>query len=342
MKKLLSTTALALILGLPSLALAQTPPRATAPVAQTQSMDAPGFLVAREKSDIFASKLMGHDVYAPRADANRASTEGRTAPARDGTPDMDRMNRADLEKMDKIGQINEIVLSHDGKVRAIVIGVGGFLGMGEKDVAVKMDQVTFATDSDDRSQMYVVVNTGVDMLKDSPSYERTPMTDSRADASATDRRADAPATDRRAAASATDRKAAAPATDRRADASATDRKAAASPGDRAALTRPEIAREGYNRVEMTKVSTDMLVGKSVFDLDEKSVGTVDDLILDGSGAITNVIINFGGFLGIGTSQVSLGFDELTILSNEGNTSVRIYVDASKETIQALPQYSSTK
>jgi sporulation protein YlmC with PRC-barrel domain len=37
---------------------------------------------------------------------------------------------------EKIGDINEILLDNSGKVHAVVIGVGGFLGMGEHDVAV--------------------------------------------------------------------------------------------------------------------------------------------------------------------------------------------------------------
>ena len=35
----------------------------------------------------------------------------------------------------KIGEIMDVLVSTDGKVNALIIGVGGFLGMGEKDVA---------------------------------------------------------------------------------------------------------------------------------------------------------------------------------------------------------------
>ena len=37
---------------------------------------------------------------------------------------------------EKIGDIREVVVDRDGKVEAVVIGVGGFLGLGERDVAV--------------------------------------------------------------------------------------------------------------------------------------------------------------------------------------------------------------
>lgn len=41
----------------------------------------------------------------------------------------------------KIGDINEVIVDRKGQVRAIVIGVGGFLGIGEKNVAIPWDKV---------------------------------------------------------------------------------------------------------------------------------------------------------------------------------------------------------
>ncbi|MGY6633170.1 MAG: PRC-barrel domain-containing protein [Alkalilacustris sp.] len=289
MKRLLSTTALALALGLPSAMLAQTTP---APESATQSQSAgmAGFLTQRGEADLFASELMGNAVHARRVSADGAA-------ARTGA--MATVSRADLDDMDNIGQINEIVLSHDGQVRAIVIGVGGFLGMGEHDVAVTMDQVTFASDPEDRAQMRVIVNVAAEMLEGSPAYDRSAMN---ADRSA-------------------------------------DRTVAASTGS-TALARPKMTRDGYNLVDATRVTTDMLVGATVYDPSDTSVGTVEELVLDADGAITNVIIDFGGFLGMGSHQVSVRFDDLTILSNDRATDMRIYVDATREQIQSLPQYQA--
>jgi sporulation protein YlmC with PRC-barrel domain len=289
MKRLLSTTALALALGLPSAMLAQTTP-APERATQSQSAGMAGFLTQRGQSDLFASELMGHDVH-----ARRMSADGSAA----GTGAMATVTRADLDAMDNIGQINEIVLSHDGQVRAIVIGVGGFLGMGERDVAVTMDQVTFASDPDDRTQMRVIVNVAAEMLEGSPAYDRSAMN---ADRSA-------------------------------------DRTVAATTGS-TAPARPTMTRDGYDLVDATRVTSDMLVGATVYDPSDTSVGTVKELVLNADGAITNVIIDFGGFLGMGSHQVSVRFDDLTILSNDRATDMRIYVDATKEQIQSLPQYQA--
>lgn len=288
MKMLLSTTALVVALGLPAVTLAQT----QAPAADQQNAGMSGFLDQRAATDLFASELIGHDVY-----ARTTATDMRTN--NDGAHGMMTMTAADLDGMENIGQINEIILSNDGQVRALVIGVGGFLGMGEHDVAVTMDQVTFASDADDRSEMYVIVQTGTDRLRDSPSFDRTSMSDDDM------------------------------------------QRTAAADSNRTGFAAPQIERDGYNRVEATEVSTEMLTGKTVYDVNDNDVGTVTDMIVDDSGAITNVIIDFGGFLGIGVSQASLDYDELTIMSTDGYEEVRLYVDATKDQIQDLPEYQAT-
>ena len=47
------------------------------------------------------------------------------------------------EANEKLGDVNELILDKDGKVNAVIIGVGGFLGMGEHDIAVTMDKLKF-------------------------------------------------------------------------------------------------------------------------------------------------------------------------------------------------------
>lgn len=52
---------------------------------------------------------------------------------------LDVYNQAD----EKLGDINELLLDAEGRVKAVVIGVGGFLGMGEHDIAISMDKLKF-------------------------------------------------------------------------------------------------------------------------------------------------------------------------------------------------------
>jgi hypothetical protein len=45
---------------------------------------------------------------------------------------------------ESIGDVNDVIIDRDGRALAVVIGVGGFLGIGEKDVAVSFDSLEFA------------------------------------------------------------------------------------------------------------------------------------------------------------------------------------------------------
>ena len=47
---------------------------------------------------------------------------------------------------EKIGDINEIIVDPTGKVSGVVVGVGGFLGMGEHDVLVNLEQIKFVNE----------------------------------------------------------------------------------------------------------------------------------------------------------------------------------------------------
>ena len=51
------------------------------------------------------------------------------------------------EQNDKLGDISEILIDKAGKVDGVVIGIGGFLGMGEHDIKVSMDKLRFVNDS---------------------------------------------------------------------------------------------------------------------------------------------------------------------------------------------------
>ena len=42
---------------------------------------------------------------------------------------------------EKLGDISEILLDKSGKVNAVIIGVGGFLGVGQHDIAVTFDKL---------------------------------------------------------------------------------------------------------------------------------------------------------------------------------------------------------
>ena len=67
-----------------------------------------------------------------------------------------------------IGQISDVLVDKSGKISTLIIGVGGFLGAGEKDVAVPFEEVQ-ATTKDNR--VHLVMNTTKDALKSAPGFK---------------------------------------------------------------------------------------------------------------------------------------------------------------------------
>ena len=76
----------------------------------------------------------------------------------------------------KIGEIMDVLVDRDGKITALIVGVGGFLGMGEKDVAVPFNSVR--TTTKDNNKWYLVMNSTKDALKSAwgLKYDRNAMT----------------------------------------------------------------------------------------------------------------------------------------------------------------------
>ena len=50
------------------------------------------------------------------------------------------------EQNERLGDINEIILDKDGKAMGYVVGVGGFLGMGEHDIFVEPNKIKFVNE----------------------------------------------------------------------------------------------------------------------------------------------------------------------------------------------------
>ena len=68
----------------------------------------------------------------------------------------------------KIGEISDVLLNKEGKVDAFMIAVGGFLGVGEKDVAVPFDAVH---GTEKNGKWYLTMNATKDALKNARGYK---------------------------------------------------------------------------------------------------------------------------------------------------------------------------
>jgi sporulation protein YlmC with PRC-barrel domain len=114
LKILLLSTAMMVGLAAPSFAQTQTP--STSPSAPATTMPATPPITAPAPGAIKGSTLINMDVK----------------------------NNAD----EKIGDINDVIVSADGKVQQVIISVGGFLGVGSRKVAVAWNDVKVDANAD--------------------------------------------------------------------------------------------------------------------------------------------------------------------------------------------------
>ena len=68
-----------------------------------------------------------------------------------------------------IGEVKDVVADPSGQIQQVIVGVGGFLGIGERDVAYPFDQVSLQRNADG-SDLRVYVGTTAEQVKDLPPY----------------------------------------------------------------------------------------------------------------------------------------------------------------------------
>jgi sporulation protein YlmC with PRC-barrel domain len=70
----------------------------------------------------------------------------------------------------KIGDIDDLVLDSSGQIKTAVIGVGGFLGIGQKNVAVPFNELKVMQHN---GRQELALERTRQQLKDAPAYENT-------------------------------------------------------------------------------------------------------------------------------------------------------------------------
>lgn len=68
----------------------------------------------------------------------------------------------------KIGDIKDVLVDRSGKINALIVGVGGFLGAGEKDVAVPFDAVQ---EKMKNNSVYLTLDVTKDGLKSASGFK---------------------------------------------------------------------------------------------------------------------------------------------------------------------------
>lgn len=193
------TLAIAMVVLATSMVVAQTAPSTTVPTSRPIDPAAPGSSTLNSTPGATSSPSSSGMQGNSNSSANRGSDNTNdsstlnTGPARPAAPPAVPAPRASADGFltgtnpdqmlasgmigsyvygpanETIGDINDFVLDRGGSVTAAIIGVGGFLGIGEKNVAVTFSQLK-PTERDGRT--YLVLNLTKDQLQGAPAFDR--------------------------------------------------------------------------------------------------------------------------------------------------------------------------
>lgn len=293
-RNLLATTAIATLLTTAAYAQNTTTPMPVSPAPMTQGNNAP----AMRADGHLASNIIGQSVY-----------NGTGNDAQD------------------VGKVNDLVISPTGSVELLVIGVGGFLGLGEKNVAVSYGD---ADQAEKNGRRWLVINASKDQLKTLPEFDRraydtaAPTTASDTTAPAHDTVAQAPATNGGGAM--------APAMPSNGMTKA--------PANTDTSTTGAIDKSQLTKMPMGEIRSEQLTGTTVYGAEDSNVGKIGDIVLSSDGKVDAVIIDVGGFLGMGSKEVAVGMDNLAFMVDKDGKKY-LYTDFTKDQLKAQPAFDKS-
>lgn len=300
---------------------------------------------------------------------------------------------------EQVGSIRDMILTPQGEVEAVIVDVGGFLGMGAKQIGIDMREIRVVADdatAEDGGDYFLVMNIPREVFDQAEAYDDTgyvygqqgmggttesatmqndptqvPQTGDQAqlgndqalvdqdgqlvedqETAQTDAQTGAQTgmqtdqTEQQDALAVQDPNAAPDAatgaTGLRDDAAVDD--TADLTGTQANIspetTRMPVEREGYGVAGEEDLTADRLTGTPVYDATDEWVGEVSDLIIGDGGRVQAVVVDIGGFLGIGEKPVALELNQVDVLRGSAGDDLRIYVSYTEEEMEAMPDYAN--
>ncbi|MFN3613066.1 MAG: PRC-barrel domain-containing protein [Rubrimonas sp.] len=232
-----------------------------------------------------------------------------------------------------IGSVSDLVIDADGEVRAVLVDVGGFLGIGARTVAVGMDEIAFAQEGPEPDDWILVTELNREVLEDREAYDpevgyavgySTGMDHSTATTTTGYGESAREAIDGAVAATS----------------EAIDRAGEAIDGaiDSARAEIDEMTASEQPAMRPAMPSADELRGAQVDDATGETVGSIADLLLREDGAIDAALIDVGGVMGVGSHRVALPFERLSVMEEVDGGAIRVLVDATEEQLLEMPEY----
>jgi sporulation protein YlmC with PRC-barrel domain len=187
---------------------------------------------------------------------------------------------------DNVGEIESVVIDQDGKVRYVIAGVGGFLGIGEKNVALEWEDLTISENGEK-----VVTAATKDQLAALPEHKYPE----------------------------------------------TVKPGSVYPYDEAVRTNPTLEEATAPAAGILGIAASDLVGAKVENANGDNIGEIHEVLLSSEGNAEALVVDVGGFLGMGEHTVAMKWTDVSIRS-EDNNAVVVTTEMTKDQLQGLPEY----
>jgi hypothetical protein len=201
------------------------------------------------------------------------------------------------ENWEMVGDIDDVIVTGNGEARAILVDSGGFLGAGETERRIDIENLRFVRDSDDEGEYYVVFAGDRSMFEEQQTY---------------------------------------------------DQASAEEAGEMRATENEQfsqqVASEGrgmsadMEAVDWASITTEEVLGAAVYGSNDEWIGDLSEFVLAEDGNIQGVIIDVGGFLGIGEKPVEMSLDQVTLRRFAGDE-IRAYVNATEEELDSMQEWT---
>ena len=165
LKRVMTTTALITLFATGAIAQDTTTPTTEAPAMEAPATDAPAM-------DAPAMEAPAVETVTPATTTTGILATGYTIVDEDNLASEimgKQVYSSSATDAEHIGDVNNFVIGDNGQINAVIIGVGGFLGIGVKDVAVNFAELEWVT-AEDGTERFVLPTTK-EALEAAPTFE---------------------------------------------------------------------------------------------------------------------------------------------------------------------------
>lgn len=313
MKRLIGTTAIAALMGLPLAAEQHTTNQGNAGQGNTGVAEAPAEAVSQATTG--ESGAAAQNAQGNAQDGATRQGDTQTAQSGQSQPQGDQMRievtslidqavylpseeaRQNVRRVmdeapdgwEMVGEIRDLIVARDGTVAGVVVDAGGYLGGEGAQRIVPMNAMTFVRDGNDEGEYFVLFRGDENAFGQAPAY----------------------------------------------DSAAVRQAGGASAAEAGFLD--DVQRE-TQPVEMADVNVDNVLGARAYGPQGEWVGEVSELAVAEDGQIEAFIVDVGGFLGVGDKPVALEPGKVDVTRTDDDA-LRVSVDVSETELESMERWA---